>query len=295
MYNEFSFGAYKTYEEAFERFEPSLSSFYRDALPYRIDPFKIYGNLYYVGNKRVCMHLIDTGDGLILFDTGYGNDLYLLINSIWELGFNPHDVKIVIHSHGHFDHMNGGNVFREMFGSKIYMSRVDSDLVEEMPERALAEYGPGKYFDDWCVPDERIEDGQVITLGNTSVRCVLTPGHTLGTMTFFFDAADEEGKKLHVGYLGGAGFLTMYPGYCEKYKLNANKYELMGESIKKVYDEPVDIVIGNHPSQNCTIEKREWWLEHPEKNPFINPEAWRMFLDALNEKRLEYIEKELGK
>lgn len=289
MYKECKFAKNVSYEDAFAAFEPALSDFYRDALPYRMEPFRIFGNLYYVGNKKVCMHLIDTGEGLILFDTGYGNDFYLLLESIRALGFDPHDVKIVIHSHGHFDHMNGGKAMRELFGSKIYMSRVDSDLIEEMPSRALSEYGPGKYFEDWCVPDVRIDDGQVITLGNTSVRCVLTPGHTFGTMTYFFDAVDETGKKLHVGYMGGCGFLTVYKKYCEKYKLPQNKVEMMGESIRKVYDEPVDIVIGNHPGQNCTIEKREWWIEHPEKNPFINPNAWHEFLDGLEAKRRSFI------
>ena len=290
MYRECSFSKNISYEGAFEKFEPSLSDFYRDASAYRVEPFRIYGNLFYVGNKKVCMHLIDTGEGLILFDTGYGNDFYLLLESIRELGFDPHDIKIVIHSHGHFDHMNGGEALRRIYGCRIYMSRVDADLVEEMPERALAEYGPYKYFDKWCVPDERIDDGQIITLGNTSIRCVLTPGHTLGTMTFFFDAVDDAGRKLHVGYMGGCGFLTVYRKYCEKYRLPQNKLELMESSIKKVYNEDVDIVIGNHPSQNCTVEKREWWIDHPENNPFINKNAWHEFLDGLEAKRKSFIE-----
>lgn len=286
MYQECKFSRAPGYEPAFERFEPALSDFYKNPLPYRMDPFRIFGNLYYVGNKKVCMHLIDTGDGLILFDTGYGNDFYLLLESIRTLGFDPHDVKIVIHSHGHFDHFNGGNAMRELFGSKIYMSKVDTELLREMPERALCEYGPYKYG-EICWPDEEIEDNEVITLGNTSIRCVLTPGHTHGTMTYFFDAADETGKTLHAGYMGGCGMLTVYKKYCERMNLPADKLEKMGESIRRVYDEPVDIVLGNHPSQNCTIEKREWMLAHPGENPFINPKAWRIFLDALEENRQE--------
>ena len=279
------------YEEAFRRFEPALEDFYRNPLNYRMEPFCIYGNLYYVGNRKVCMHLIDTGDGLILFDTGYGNDLFLLIESIYALGFDPHDIRIVIHSHGHFDHMNGGKAMRELYGAKIYMSRVDTELVGERPERALAELGPDKYF-DICYPDETIEDGQVITLGSTSIRCVLTPGHTFGTMTFFFDAV-EDGKPLHVGYMGGCGMLTVYKKYCERMGLPTDKLERMGDAIRRIYDEPVDIVIGNHPSQNCTVEKRAYMVKHPEKNPFINPEAWHIFLDALEARRAELLTREL--
>ena len=288
MYEECRFSKAPGYEESFARFEPALTDFYRNPLPYRMDPFRIYGNLYYVGNKKVCMHLVDTGDGLILFDTGYGNDFYLLLESIRTLGFDPHDVKVVIHSHGHFDHFNGGNAMRELFGSKIYMSKVDTELLRERPERALCEYGPNKYG-EICWPDEEIPDGGVITLGNTSVRCVLTPGHTHGTMTYFFDAADESGKALHVAYMGGCGMLTVYKKYCERMGLPENKLEKMGESIRRVYDEPVDIVIGNHPSQNCTIEKREWMLSHPGENPFINKESWHIFLDALEKNRLDLL------
>ena len=289
---ECKFGEPKGYKEAFDAFEPALESFYRDPLPYRMEPFKIFGNLYYVGNKKVCMHLIDTGDGLILFDTGYGNDFYLLLESIRGLGFDPHDIKIVIHSHGHFDHFNGGKAMRELFGAKIYMSRVDTELIEERPERALCEYGPAKYT-EICWPDEKIDDGQIITLGNTSVRCVLTPGHTHGTMTYFFDAVDENGKRLHVGYMGGCGFLTVYRDYCRDMDLPADKLEKMGESIRRVYDEPVDIVIGNHPNQNNTIEKAEYFAEHPDDNPFINPKAWHIFLDALDENRVRLMNSDL--
>lgn len=286
MVQECRFSEAPGYEAAFAKFEPALSSFYRDPLPYRMEPFRIFGNLYYVGNKKVCMHLVDTGEGLLLFDTGYGNDFYLLLESIRSLGFDPHDVKTVIHSHGHFDHFNGGKAMRELFGSRIFMSRVDTELIEERPERALCGYGPGKYT-EICWPDEKIDDGQVITLGNTSVRCVLTPGHTHGTMTYFFDAADENGKKLRVGYMGGCGFLTTYRKYCERMGLPADKLEKMGGSIRRVYDEPVDIVIGNHPAQNNTVGKREWMLEHPGENPFINPQAWHIFLDTLDEYRLK--------
>lgn len=200
------------FEPAFERFEPALSDFYRNPHKYAIDPFRIFGNLYYVGNKKVCMHLIDTGEGLILFDSGYGCDFFMLLESIRTLGFDPHDIKIVIHSHGHFDHFNGGNALRDLYGAKIYMSSVDTGLIKERPERALCEYGPGKYF-DLCLPDEEIDDGQIITLGNTSIRCVLTPGHTHGTMTFFFDARDEDGNTLRAGYMGGCGMLTVYRKY----------------------------------------------------------------------------------
>ena len=80
----------------------------------KIIPFKIIGNLYFVGSYCQSSHLIDTGDGLILIDTGYPQNLYLLINSIYKLGFSPYDVKYIIHSHGHYDHGGGLSKFLEI-------------------------------------------------------------------------------------------------------------------------------------------------------------------------------------
>ena len=73
----------------------------------QMKPFKIAENLYFVGTKRASSHLIDTGCGLILLDTGYPKDLYLILDGIYRLGFNPSDIKYILHSHGHIDHFGG--------------------------------------------------------------------------------------------------------------------------------------------------------------------------------------------
>ena len=67
-----------------------------------VRPFQIAGNVYYIGNKAVCSHLIDTGEGLIVIDTSYPELDHLLINSIWEAGFDPKDIRIVLHTHLHY-------------------------------------------------------------------------------------------------------------------------------------------------------------------------------------------------
>ena len=286
MVKECNFGENRPYSEVMGGFVEKLRDYYASPSAYRMEPFRIYGNLYYVGDRKVCMHLIDTGEGLILFDSGYRHALHLLIDSVRKLGFDPKDIKYIIHSHGHFDHFGGGNELRAMYGSGIFMSAVDTALIREMPERALMHLGPAP-FDEICWPDEEITDGGHIRLGNTDIRCVLTPGHTMGTMTFFFDVQGEDGPK-RAAYMGGVGFLTVYRKYNREYGLPENKTQLMKESIRKVWDEPADIVLGNHPNQNCTIEKREYMLTHPEKNPFVNPDAWHIFLESLETRRLDF-------
>ena len=74
-----------------------------------MQPFQIYGNLYYVGDSWVCVHIVDTGNGLLMFDAGNCGAQAMLIHAIWELGFNPADVKWLILSHGHVDHFGAAH------------------------------------------------------------------------------------------------------------------------------------------------------------------------------------------
>jgi metallo-beta-lactamase class B len=167
------------------------------------------------------------------------------------------------------------------------MSEVDTALTREMPERALMQLAPGK-DDAICYPDQTIADGEVIKLGNTSIKCVLSPGHTPGTMSFFFDATDGE-RTLRVGYFGGIGFLTLYREYLQEYRLDPNMVEILGQTVEKLRAFEVDVVLGNHPYHNCTLEKRAYMLENEGSNPFINQATWGILLDALEARRKDFI------
>lgn len=279
MYKECELGVNRTYKEVMDGFLPALADFYGSPEKYNIEPFQIFGNLYYVGDKKVCMHLVDTGEGLILFDSGYSHNYDGLISAIKSLGFSPADIKILIHSHAHFDHFGGGDRLRNDYGVKIYMSTVDTDLTRQMPQRALMHLAPGKE-DTICYPDITIEDGDEICLGNTRIQCVLSPGHTPGTMSFFFQATNG-GKKLNVGYFGGVGFLPLYKEYLAEYQLRPDMLDVLQETVGNLRKYPVDIFLGNHPNHNCTLEKRRYMLENPGENPFVNPAGWQIFLDAV--------------
>ena len=87
----------------------------------RIEPFKIAGNVYFVGTYQASGHLIDTGDGLILIDAGYANTVYLFLESIWELGFDPRDIKYIIHSHWHWDHTEGTEAIAKLSGASVLL------------------------------------------------------------------------------------------------------------------------------------------------------------------------------
>lgn len=283
---DYHFGDNPPYAQMEADFIPKQQDYYDNPDPYAIDPFRIFGNLYYVGDRKVTSHLIDTGDGLILFDTGYGHTTHMMLSSIRALGFDPMDIRYIIHSHGHFDHFGSGNELRALTGAKVFMSGVDTRLLREKPERALIQWGP-RPEDPVCWPDVEIEDGDHIRLGNTDITCVLSPGHTCGTMTFFFDVTDGE-RTLRAGYFGGAGLLTVYKDYCRKFDLPLNKSQMLAETLHKLKSYHVDIMLGNHPPQNRTLEKRENMLEHPGENDFLDSDAWLQFLEAQEERLRDF-------
>ena len=131
-------------------------------------------------------------------------------------------------------------------------------------------------------PDILIKDGDVLTLGNTSISFMETPGHTRGTLSFFFDTRDN-GKTYRVGMFGGAGANTMaqgrfdYDGCREDYRA----------SLHRLQKENVDVFLGNHVWNNNTAVKGELLLKTGE-NTFIDRELWHEFL-TFCEKRLDEV------
>jgi len=281
MYPKTAIKSVQSYSEFLNSRKGAHADFYTNHEKYWIEPFRIFGNLYYIGDKRACPHLIDTGDGLILMDTGYGHEAEYLKSNIRKLGFRVEDIKIIIHSHGHYDHFGCTDQLKELCNAKVYMSRVDAQLLEEMPERSLIGRGP-RPNDPIPHTDVMLEDGDHIRLGNTDILCRLAGGHTPGTMSFFFNVTDGQ-NTYRVGYWGGVGYNSMYKEYNEKYRHPYNGFHTALEAVYKLWDEPVDITLGNHPPQNATLEKREWMISHPGENPFLDPTCWQAQLSVLKE------------
>ena len=252
--------------------------FYTNPSIVRIEPFKIADGLYYVGDKKVCIHLIDTGDGLIVIDSGYLGATHLLVDSIWRAGFDPANVRWIIHTHGHSDHFGASEEFRIMYGTKLAISKVDAECIREKPHRA--------HVNNACFPfakipefDYEIEDGEIFELGNVKIRCVLTPGHTQGVLSLFFDVT-ENGKTYLAGLYGGAGTNALTLPYICYNEDPEDCPQQMLDSIKKIWDEPVVVHLGNHPGNNKTLEKREQQIKEG-GNPFIAPNSWHEFLSGL--------------
>lgn len=254
-----------------------------------VHPFQIYGNVWYVGDNWVCVHLIDTGEGLLLIDSGNCGATAMLVNAIWEAGFRPADVKWIIHSHGHLDHMGGANFFKRMFGAKLYLGAPDAEMYRARPELSIIQ-DTHNDMDALFVPDYEIQEGDVLTFGNTTMTFALVPGHTEGCIACFFDAHDG-GETRRCGYYGGFGFNTLQKDFLmeigdPEYKTR----QVYLNSLAKVRDQKVEIFLGNHCINNQTLERRQRQLEDPAgPNPFLDGDAWGKYLDQKRDELLAFM------
>ncbi|HHU06084.1 MAG TPA: MBL fold metallo-hydrolase [Clostridiales bacterium] len=242
-----------------------------------IEPFRLFGNVYYVGDSWVCVHLIDTGDGLLLLDAGNCGATAMLIHAIWSLGFNPADVRWVILSHGHLDHFGAAVFMRRMFGSKIYLGEPDAKMFRERPELSLIQENPDVSH-GLFEPDEIIRDGDVKRFGNTEIKFYLVPGHTMGAIACFFDVTDGT-SVMRAGFFGGLGFNTLGKDYL--IEIGDTEYktrQICLGSIAKVRNEHVDIFLNNHVD-NRFKKKLALMRENQGGNPFVDPSTWGEYLD----------------
>ncbi len=221
-----------------------------------MEPFNVIGNIWFVGCFPASSHLIDTGDGLILIDTGYEDTTFLLVDSIYRLGYKPTDVRYIIHTHWHDDHTGATAGFVKISGAKTFISQKDAPKTVQ-------------YFQ----PDFLMKDGDKIALGNTMISVMETPGHTYGTVSLFFDVT-ENGKTYRVGMFGGAGSNTLKKGWFD-YPECREDYR---KSLAKLRSVPVDVFIGNHVWNNDT-ENKGIQRQKGGENPFVDGELWKRFLD----------------
>ncbi|MBQ7336803.1 MAG: MBL fold metallo-hydrolase [Clostridia bacterium] len=236
----------------------------------KMTPFRMIGNLYFVGTKEASSHLIDTGNGLILIDTGYEETAEVIVESMHTLGFDIKDVKYILHSHGHSDHTDGtATLLQFVPNAKTYLSLKDVKYIKGF------------------TPDFDIRDGDVIKLGNTEIRCLFTPGHTEGTVSFFFDVS-ENGQTYRAAMFGGSGTKQLRKGFMNKRDVPYLCRGLFFDSIERLLGEKVDVMIGNHTWQNHTLEKYEK-MATAETNPFIDPLEWASYLQEVRQKLWDVI------
>ncbi len=205
------------------------------------DPAKVFDNLYFVGTKIHSSWALTTSDGIILIDTlyDYASD-EAIVGGLKKLGLDPASVKYVIISHGHGDHVGGAKLMQDRFGSRIIMGGPDWDMIEQSVHR----FPNGKPKRDIVA-----SDGQKVTLGDTTVTIVATPGHTPGTLSMIFQVKDH-GRPLTVAYNGGTAF--NFPNdvaHFDTYIASQRKF------AKAAADAGATILMSNHSEFDNAVTK----------------------------------------
>jgi len=181
------------------------------------EPARMFDNLYWVGTKIHSAWALQTSGGIILIDTLYNYAVEPeIVQGMIKLGLNPNTVKYVIITHAHGDHDEGAALLQSRFGAHVVMGGPDWDLIEKNPN--MPGGAPAR--------DMVGEDGQKITLGDSSVTLVTTPGHTFGTLSLIFTVKDR-GRPVTVAYSGGTAF---------NFPKDAARYDTYIASQKKMAD-----------------------------------------------------------
>lgn len=230
-------------------------------------PYKIAENVYFVGNNWCCCYLLTTEKGLVLIDCAFKESFYLLLDSIYRLGFNPRDVKHLLLTHGHFDHCGAAGLLQRLSGCEVWLNEREAFFFTErrdliVNEDHVPEFTINHYYAD------------SIDFGNILVRTVSTPGHTPGTTSMFFDI-QHNGRTLTCGIHGGLGV----SGLSKKELLAAGRpletqLEYL-DMLRQVKDYKVDIVLPSHP--NHAVDYPVFDIAETEDGSgdgFVDPSAW---------------------
>lgn len=144
------------------------------------EPFKIFDNFYFIGVDFVSSYLIVTSDGLIVIDTLFHDYGDYLPGNIEKLGFNPEDVEYILITHGHHDHYGGAAYLQDKMRATVGAAEKDWELMES--NASVLAPKRGRVFND----------GDLLTLGDTSIKFYITPGHTPGVMSMEFMVKDGD-------------------------------------------------------------------------------------------------------
>ena len=175
----------------------------RDVEYQKIEPFKVFDNLYYVGPGYVSVWLLTTPEGNILFDSAQEPYVDTVIANIRKVGVDPKSIRYLILSHGHLDHVGGAAKIQEASGARVVAAEGDWTMMEQLGSRPGRGGGPPPR-----VPkrDMVVKDGETLSLGGQTLKFHLTPGHTPGVLTTEGITLYDGGRPYKAIVWGGAGY-----------------------------------------------------------------------------------------
>ncbi len=241
-----------------------------------IEPARIFDDVYAIGNQGTVAYVIKTSAGLLMIDSLSPDQTETqLLPGFQKLGLDPSMVKIIVVGHGHADHFGGTAYFQEHFGSKIYISEADWNLMEHPPARG----GRGGPASPLPKHDQLLVEGQPVVLGDFKLTPVAVPGHTPGSMGFIFPVRDNGKTRMAAMYAG----TVLTPGFVSdeglaQYAKSVPHFE---DETKKA---KVEVELQNHPLMDAIQPKLDLLKARKagEPNPFVVGRAeYQKFLQVM--------------
>lgn len=226
---------------------------------------RIVGNVYFVGSEQLGSFLITTPEGHILINSDYEETVPVIRAAVEKLGFKFTDIKILLGSHAHPDHMTGDALVKQLTGATVMA------MEEDVP--ALTNIRPsGKAH-----PIDRVlHDGDTVTLGGTTLTAHLTPGHTRGCTTWTLQAS-ENGETYNVVVVGSLSLNAANLGDNPAYP---NIREDFVKSFKVMRSLPADVFVGSHNGFYNMAQKYARLEGGETPNPYIDPAGYQALIDS---------------
>lgn len=238
------------------------------------EPFKMIGNVYYVGTAGLSSYLIASPQGHILVDTVMPESTSLITANIEKLGFKITDIKYLLNTHAHIDHTGGFAEIKKASGAQMVAGEADKPLLE-------GGYYPGarenKALQFPAVKvDRTVREGDMVTLGDITLTARETPGHSPGCTSWAFTVKDGDATRSVLIFCSGTVALNKlvgsptYPGIVDDYR----------KTFARAKDMKADVLLAPHPEMYGMVEKRAKLTEGG-PNPFVNPGEFNAYAATL--------------
>jgi metallo-beta-lactamase class B len=249
-------------------------SFQNESWTKPFPPFRIAGNLYYVGSEDLAAYLIVTPQGNILINSNLESSPAQIRKSIETLGFKFSETKILLISHAHFDHCAGSAEIKHLTGARYYAMDADVPVVEAGGASDFHYAADNSMHFPATKVDRTLHDGNTVSLGGVTLTAHLTAGHTRGTTTWTLDET-ENGRILHVVIVGSPNVNRGYELVNNKtYPQIADDYRREFQTLKNL---PCDIFLGAHGGYFGMLQKYERF-QRGDHDAFIDPAGYRAYI-----------------
>lgn len=233
-----------------------------------VEPFQMFDDVYYVGDKWVSSYAVETNTGLVIIDTlDFPYSKWIPIN-LEKLGLGEKPVTHILATHGHSDHVGGAQYLQAKYGSKVVMTSEGHDLAKEQAEKSE---GTNKFLPPNV--DLIVQDDMTLEIGGKQFKFYITPGHTRGDFSLDFMVRDS-GAVHRAFVVGGHSLSAKKPELADQFFKSMDR-------IREIALKPpvVTVNLANHPHKNDLFANRDKRKSGVAVNPFVSESNFFMFLE----------------